>query len=169
MSPEEASRRARDLWARLPTARIGPQLEPHVRFHVDLVRKTLAASPPPAPTYCLALNPTWEREGTDAYALGLQTDREELLAENDQIGTWNAGLFNVYTDAVQPIPADEPQTRAQLAEVGVGCFDYWLFCEVARRLNDLSAAPARATPDFVFFCFDQEHSLDFQLGLAGSG
>lgn len=171
MTPQDAHRRARELWARLPTQRIGQQLEPLVVAHVELVRKTIAAHPPAETAYCLALSPQQNDEEVEDvhYAYGLQTDREQQLAENDTEDLWNAGLFNHDIDAVELKPGLERQLRAQLnREQHVVYFDYWLLCEVARRLNDQNAAPADSTPDFVFFYFDSELSDDFQLGLAYS-
>lgn len=170
MTPQEAHRRARELWARLPTQRIGQQLEPLVVAHVELVRKTIAARPPAETAYCFALNPVVDYDETDdvRYAYGLQVDREQLIAENDPVSVWNASLFNDFLDAVETKPATERQVRAQLNDENVISFDYWLLCEVARRLNDLNAAPADSTPDFVFYHFEQENSVDLQLGLAYS-
>lgn len=121
--------------------------------------------------YCLALNPVLEYDETDevTYAYGLQTDRAALLAQDDAMSVWNATLFNDYFDAAAPKPAGELQTRRQLnTNDGIVEFDYWLLCEVARRLNELNAAPADATDDFVSFYMDHEFSADFQLGLAYS-
>jgi hypothetical protein len=171
MDPREAHRRARQLWARLPAQRIGQQLEPLVQAHVELVRKTIAAYPPAETAYCLALSPQQYDEEVDDvhYAYGLQTDREQQLAENDTEDLWNAGLFNHFIDAIELKPSIEYPLRVQLnKEQHVVWFDYWLFCEVARRLNDQHAAPADSTSDFVFFYFDSELSDDFQLGLAYS-
>lgn len=171
MTPQEAHRRARELWARLPAQRIGPRLEPLVAAHVELVRKTIAACPPAETAYCLALSPQQYDEEVDdvLYAYGLQADREQLLADDDKLSVWNAALFNDFIDAVEPKPSSEHQLREQLnEEQDVVWFDYWLLCEVARRLNDQRAAPASSTPDFVFFYFDSALSDDFQLGLAYS-
>lgn len=171
MTPQEAHRRARQLWARLPTQRIGQQLEPLVQAHVELVRKTIAAYPPAETAYCLALNPQQYDEEVNVvhYAYGLQTDREQQLAEDDTEDLWNATLFNHFIDAVEGKPRLERQLRAELNnEQHVFYFDYWLLCEVARRLNDQNAAPADSTTDFVFFYFDSSISDDFQLGLAYS-
>lgn len=171
MTPQEAHRRARQLWARLPTQRIGQQLEPLVQAHVELVRKTIAAYPPAETAYCLALSPQQHDEEVDdvSYAYGLEAGREQLLDDDDALSIWNAGLFDDFIDAIEPKPGLERQLRAQLnSEQHVVYFDYWLLCEVARRLNDQGAAPADSTADFVFFYFDNAISDDFQLGLAYS-
>jgi hypothetical protein len=170
MTPQEAHRRARELWARLPTQRIGQQLEPLVVAHVELVRKTMVASPPAQTAYCLALNPQQQDEETDEalYAYGWQTDREQLLADSDTVSVWNATLFDDFIDAVEPKPITEHQIRAKLNDQDVVSFDYWLLCEVARRLNELGAAPADRTSDFVVYHFEHENSADHQLGLAYS-
>lgn len=171
MTTSDASRRARELWARLPTQRLGPVIEPLVLRHIDLVKATLAASPTPAGAWCLALNPVITRGelgDEPVFAYGLHVEREELIADGDAISAWNATLFNFYVDPVEPIRAAEQETRERLAGDGVVAFDYWVLCEVARRLNDLKIAPAGATDDFVFYCFDQELSEDFEIGLAYS-
>ena len=171
MTPQEANRRAEELWARLPTARLGQQLEPLVAAHVELVRKTIAAHPPIEPAYCLALNPVQEDEEVELveYAYGLQSDREKMLAEGDSLDVWNAAFFDQYVDAVGPKPPAENALRRQLnRDAEIVNFDYWLLCELARRLNQIGAAPPGATSDFVFYFFDHTIDEDFQLGLAYS-
>jgi hypothetical protein len=171
MTASEASWRARDLWARLPTQRIGPAIEPLVLRHIDLVKATVDAVPPPPGAWCLALNPVTTRgeEGDEClFAYGLREDRERLIADGDAISAWNATLLDFYVDAVAPIRAVEQPVRERLADEGVVMFDYWVLCEVARRLNDLRVAPAGASDDFISYCFDEGMSEDFELGLAYS-
>lgn len=152
----------------MPQREHGVDLQPLVDYHIETVRASVAASPPPSVAYCMALNPVTERSSTsrDLYAYGLDVDRRPLIEQDDQISAWNAGLFDDYFDAVRDPPADEPAVRRKLYDADFGAFDYWLITEVARRLNHDGFPPALATDDLVFYCMENDLSDAFEPALA---